>query len=99
MMTSALHETRRPEASCRAAIEHRDTTRVGLDAELMLRCVPVWRRRMLAGQHVYHAGQPLTVLYFVNAGFVKSSIASADGREKVTGFHMRGELQIGRAHV
>lgn len=92
MTISALRVIREPEATNCAGVEHCHTDRVGLDAELMLRHVPVARRRMHAGQHIYHAGQALTVLYFVNAGFVKSSIASADGREKVTGFHMRGEL-------
>lgn len=92
MMNSTLRVIRETEATTPSRIQHRDSVRTGLDADLMLRCVPVSRRRMQAGQHVYYAGQPLTVLYFVNAGFVKSSIASADGREKVTGFHMRGEL-------
>jgi len=92
MLTSALRVIREPDATWHPGGEHCNRARIGFDAELMLQCVPVARRRMHAGQHIFHAGQPLTVLHFVNAGLVKSSIASADGREKVTGFHMRGEL-------
>lgn len=58
----------------------------------MLQHVQVSRRRVRTGEHIYRAGQPFHTLHFVNAGFVKSTIASPDGREKVTGFHMRGEL-------
>jgi CRP/FNR family transcriptional regulator len=50
------------------------------------------RRSFRAGQHIYRAGQPFPSVHFLHAGFVKSTIATADGREKVSGFHMRGEL-------
>jgi CRP/FNR family transcriptional regulator len=63
-----------------------------LDPDLVLKHVPLARRRVKAGQHIFRAGQPFHALHFVHVGFVKSTISSDDGREKVTGFHSRGEL-------
>ena len=62
-----------------------------IDPEL-LQTVVYSRRRIAAGQMVYRAGQPLCSLYFVNVGCIKTSLASSDGRVRVTGFHFRGEL-------
>lgn len=50
------------------------------------------RRQLRAGQAVYRAGENFHVVYFLQAGCVKTVIAAADGRERVTGFHLRGEL-------
>ena len=50
------------------------------------------RRRFLAGQCIYRAGQPFRAVFYVQAGFLRRSVATADGREQVTGFPMRGEL-------
>lgn len=64
--------------------------------------MPVLRRRVRSGQHVYRAGQPFRALFLVHAGFLRRSVATADGREQVTGFPMRGELlgveSIGSGH-
>jgi CRP/FNR family transcriptional regulator len=49
------------------------------DSTLLLQHVAPTRRRIRSGE-------------FVHAGLVKSTIASSDGREKVTGFQMRGAL-------
>jgi CRP/FNR family transcriptional regulator len=72
-----------------------------LDAATLSRHLPVARHRVHAGQYIHRAGQPLHALYFLHAGTAKSVIASADGRERVTGFAMRGDLvgadSIGRA--
>lgn len=52
-----------------------------------------WARRRIAHRaHLFRAGQPLQALYLVHAGCVKTSIVSPDGREKITGFRMRGDL-------
>ncbi len=66
--------------------------RCGINAEQMLQQVKVSPRRVRAGSHVYRAGQPFRSVHFLRAGFVKSTISSSDGREKVTGFHMRGAM-------
>ena len=43
-------------------------------------------------QHVFRAGQAQHALFLVHAGVFKTSLVAADGREKITGFRMRGDL-------
>lgn len=51
------------------------------------------RRRILrAKQHVFRAGQPQQALYLVHSGVFKTCLVSPDGREKVTGFRLRGDV-------
>lgn len=51
------------------------------------------RRRILRPkQHVFRAGQPRHSLYLVHAGMFKTSLVTADGREQITGFRLRGDL-------
>ncbi len=54
--------------------------------------VVVTQRKLAAGQYLYRAGQPFLALYLVQAGFVKTSLTTEDGREQVTSFRMRGDL-------
>lgn len=63
-----------------------------LQRELLRRGQPLQRRRVRAKQHVFRAGQPRNALYLVHAGFFKTALVSEDGREKITGFRMRGDL-------
>lgn len=63
-----------------------------IDVEELRRHLPVMRRRLQAGQHLYRAGQPFGALFLVNVGCFKTCELSDDGREQVTGFRMRGEL-------
>lgn len=70
------------------SFERRDD--IGID-ELRAH-VPVLRRRIEAGGHVYRAGQSFNALFLVNVGCFKTCELSADGREQVTGFRMRGDL-------
>lgn len=63
-----------------------------LQRELLRRGWPLQRRRVRAKQHVFRAGQPRAALYLVHAGFFKTALVSEDGREKITGFRMRGDL-------
>lgn len=56
---------------------------------LDLGCV---RRQVAERKHLFRAGQPMQALYLVHAGCLKTSLISADGREKITGFRMRGDL-------
>lgn len=73
----------------------------GLDAALLARHLPLARHRVHAGDFIHRAGQPLNALYLVHAGVAKTVLAAADGREKVTGFAMRGDVlgadALGRA--
>lgn len=54
--------------------------------------LPLLRRRMRARQYVFRAGQPRHALYLIHAGFFKTSVLSEDGREKITGFRLHGDL-------
>lgn len=63
-----------------------------LDIEALSAHMVVQRRRVRAGKHVYRSGQPFRALFYVHAGFLRRSVAAADGRELVTGFPVRGEL-------
>ncbi len=50
------------------------------------------RRSFRKGTHIYRAGEPFDALYAVRAGFFKTTVLLADGRDQVTGFSMAGEL-------
>ncbi|MFC5434987.1 Crp/Fnr family transcriptional regulator [Rhodanobacter umsongensis] len=63
-----------------------------LDIERLSRHVQVVRRKLATGQHAYRAGQPFHAIFLVHAGFLKVCELSEDGRERVTGFRMRGDL-------
>jgi CRP/FNR family transcriptional regulator len=54
--------------------------------------LPLQRRRLRARQYVFRAGQPRHALYLIHAGFFKTCLLSEDGREKITGFRLRGDL-------
>lgn len=49
------------------------------------------RLRIPARGWLFHAGQPRPGLYFVNAGYFRTSVGSDDGREHITAFPMRGD--------
>lgn len=63
-----------------------------LDFDALSRLLPVVRRPVVAGQSLFRNGQPFRALYLVHAGFFKTHVTSADGRERITGFPMRGDL-------
>ena len=50
------------------------------------------RRKVLRGRELFHIGAPFTALYAVRSGFFKTCVATADGRDQVTGFQMAGEI-------
>ena len=50
------------------------------------------RRQVHAGQILYREGQKLECLFEVRSGNLKSSLSTANGQERVTGFHMSGDL-------
>lgn len=60
--------------------------------EALLAGLPLVRRTVQAREVLFHAGQPLDTLYFVHAGCFRTGVVSEDGREKITGFRMRGDL-------
>ena len=60
--------------------------------EALVHALPLQRRRLKAKQYVFRAGQPRHALHLIHAGIFKTSVISEDGREKITGFRLRGEL-------
>jgi len=68
----------------------RKISATGLEA--LVQGLPLQRRSLRAKQYVFRAGQPRHSLYLIHAGFFKTSVLSEDGREKVTGFRLRGDL-------
>ena len=60
--------------------------------EALVQGLPLQRRSLRAKQYVFRAGQPRQSLFLIHAGSFKTSVLSEDGREKVTGFHLRGDL-------
>jgi len=64
----------------------------GISIDELRKHVQVTQRKLSAGQYLHRAGQPFHALYLVASGFLKTSLVSADGREQVTGFCMRGDL-------
>lgn len=63
-----------------------------VDIDSLRRLLPVVRRRVVAGQTLFRAGQPFTALFLVHAGFFKASLTAEDGRERITGFPLRGDV-------
>ena len=79
----------------RLEAEHQEAARtmrrVAETLALVDDALPVQRRLLRAGDTIYQAGQPLTHLYLLNAGFVKVVSLSADGREQIVGLKFRGD--------
>jgi CRP/FNR family transcriptional regulator len=50
------------------------------------------RKKITQGDLLFENGETFTALFAIRTGFFKTSIASEDGREQVTGFQMAGEI-------
>ena len=50
------------------------------------------RRRVKAGEPLYHSGDKFGFIYAVRSGTFKTVIVLRDGREQVTGFHLAGDV-------
>jgi CRP/FNR family transcriptional regulator, anaerobic regulatory protein len=50
------------------------------------------RKKIKQGDLLFENGETFTSLYAIRTGFFKTSVASEDGREQVTGFQMAGEI-------
>ncbi|TCP14914.1 Crp/Fnr family transcriptional regulator [Crenobacter luteus] len=67
---------------------------LGLNPDEMAQLDAVIRqsRKLKRGDHLFRSGESFKSLFAVRTGFFKTTVASQDGREQVTGFHMSGEL-------
>ena len=50
------------------------------------------RRKVKRGTPLFRNGEKFTNLFAIRTGFFKTSVASEDGRDQVTGFQMAGEV-------
>ena len=50
------------------------------------------RKKIKRGSPLFSNGDPFTSLFAIRTGFFKTSIATEDGRDQVTGFQMSGEV-------
>jgi CRP/FNR family transcriptional regulator len=60
--------------------------------EALLQGLPLVRRRLRAKQYLFRAGQARKSLFLIHAGIFKTCVLSEDGREKITGFRLRGDM-------
>lgn len=60
--------------------------------ESLVAGLPLQRRRLRAKQYVFRTGQHRQSLFLIHAGCFKTCVLSEDGREKITGFRLRGDL-------
>jgi len=60
--------------------------------ESLVAGLPLQRRRLRPKQYVFRTGQNRHSLFLIHAGFFKTCVLSEDGREKITGFRLRGDL-------
>ena len=67
---------------------------VGLSADQMDRIdeMVATRRKIKRGTALFRNGEAFTSLYAIRTGFFKTSVATEDGRDQVTGFQMAGEI-------
>ena len=67
---------------------------VGFDEKDMRKLdeVVTTRKKIKQGELLFENGETFTSLYAIRTGFFKTSVASEDGREQVTGFQMAGEI-------
>ena len=49
-------------------------------------------RNLAKGDYLYHMGDPLSALYIIRSGSIKTGRLTRDGRIQVIGFHVPGEL-------
>ncbi|KQP44583.1 fumarate/nitrate reduction transcriptional regulator Fnr [Pseudorhodoferax sp. Leaf274] len=50
------------------------------------------RKSIKRGATLFRSGEKFTSLYAIRTGFFKTTVATDDGREQVTGFQMAGEI-------
>ena len=62
------------------------------DCRRPLEGLTIGRRRVARGQTLYRAGDSFLFLYAVRLGTFKSGLTMQDGHDKVTAFHLTGDL-------
>lgn len=67
---------------------------MGLSSEDIARIddIVATRKKIKRGSLLFANGEKFTALYAIRTGFFKTSLATEDGRDQVTGFQMAGEI-------
>ncbi len=67
---------------------------IGLSEEELSRLddLVVVRHKVKRGSTLFSNGEKFTALYAIRTGFFKTTLATEDGRDQVTGFQMAGEI-------
>jgi CRP/FNR family transcriptional regulator, anaerobic regulatory protein len=95
-MQSAVHPIRLEpfKVACSSCNLRELCLPVGMSPEQLdrLDALVATRRAVSRGDALFHVGDGFASLYAVRTGFFKTCVASEDGRDQVTGFHMAGEL-------
>lgn len=93
-MTEQLPPLHALKISCSSCSLRELCLPVGLNREELSQLDAVIRqsRRLRRGEYLFRSGDAFKSLFAVRTGFFKTSVASQDGREQVTGFQMSGEL-------
>lgn len=91
MASFQLHEMRRACTSCSLRVLCLPD---GMSAEDLARLDEIVMRRRPVGRQavLFHQGEPMSSIYAVRSGSVKSTTLATDGGEQITGFHLPGEL-------
>lgn len=87
-----LPSTRLGQLEAKLDVPSTPPLRSGFDVALLEKHVKVLKRRVHAGEVLFRASEPFSGVYLVHAGCFKTVFTAADGRERVTGFRLRGEL-------
>lgn len=92
MFDTAIQSTDASPTPAQPTYAPPEAAAIARDLEALLAHWPFQRRKVQAKQYVFRAGQPRQSLFLVHAGFFKTCLISEDGREKITGFRLRGDL-------
>lgn len=69
-----------------------DATSPGSRIARLITAFPFMQRRRKRGDYLFRTGDIFHSFYVLNAGFVKTCYMSEDGREQITGLHLRGDI-------
>ncbi len=85
---------REPELTCATCNLQETCLTGGMPAALRERVENIVypRRRVKRGEHLFSAGDEFHCFYAIRSGFFKTNFVDREGRERVTGFFMGGEL-------
>ncbi len=93
-MTANLVDLEQIRRSCSSCSLRELCLPATLDAEALRQVDEIVRQRqpLARGEHLYHVGDPMTALFLVRSGSMKTVVEDASGEVQVVGFHLPGEV-------